>query len=572
MAYDPYTGLLDVYNAKIGYGNATTDKERENYRGIADKARQKLEAYGYLDLAKKVSADGADADAVKKVMNTYAKTTKTATRPYLYSLGQAYGLSNADMDKYISYDNDTGEVILGGKNIGRPDSEIDGVSYWGDTSVLDKEFEDLVSRTGITRTKETAVNQENEDLFKKYRQEYDDLKKTNPFTTEEAKAILAKYDLAGLQGRDDAVASGAGSNGGNIDSFAAANAMRQQSALVNQGQMTVLQAHQQKLDHARGLLADMGINIDRVFNQDQTEKNNAVSRDVAISESTGYSTDNQLKSSSSLWGSDGSLADTDQDYQAKINDIEALYKSAQNESDKQSYALALKLLEMARNDKIDQTGSTQAKTYKYQNLVENANTRLTKEQIAQADRVLGVEVSENQKDRDLELKKVELSLEEDKKKKTTLTGTEAMNALKNGDISQAILDAYNTEYGTSYTMNNPPPAYKKPDDDKGDGGGDGEVEVVHFNGPINILEASNAGLDANGRNMVVALINEAAAKGGVLTVDEITTFVINNSDKYDTNVNQLKKVYAYLGIDKSVISDAAKNVNWWDWQAGVEPK
>lgn len=296
---NPFKYIGDVYNAKVGYGNATTDEERKAYQDKANAARKWLSDNDYKDVAAAISAEGATADDVKKYMTAYGKTGKTPTRDYYYSLGKKYGLSSNDVDKIISWDDDSGQVYLGGKLVGTPDAVVDGVSYWGDTSVLDKSFEDYASRTGLTRTAENQVSQENESLFAKYNQEYEDLKKTNPFTTEEAKAILAKYDLAGLQGRDNAVASNAGSNGGNIDSFAAANAMRQQAALVNQGQMAVLEAHQQKLDHARALLSDMGVNIDRVFNQDETvknrefeqsetAKNNKVARDSEIARVSGY--------------------------------------------------------------------------------------------------------------------------------------------------------------------------------------------------------------------------------------------------------------------------------------------
>lgn len=130
----------------------------------------------------------------------------------------------------------------------------------------------------------TAIKEENEKLFDNYSREYEDLKKTNPFETEEGKAILAKYDLAGLQGRDNQVAAGGATNGGNIDSYAAANALRQQAALVNQGQQTVLGAYQQKLDHARSLLADMGVNISRVHADNETTKQNdfAIEREKAV--------------------------------------------------------------------------------------------------------------------------------------------------------------------------------------------------------------------------------------------------------------------------------------------------
>lgn len=136
--------------------------------------------------------------------------------------------------------------------------------------------------------KSNEVNRENAGLFDKYNQSYEDIKNTNPFKTDEAKAILGKYDLAGLQARDNAVASGGASNGGNIDSYASANAMRQQAGLIRQGQGAVLDAHQQKIDNIRGILSDMGVNIDRVFNQDETAKNNNVARLSEQANVTGY--------------------------------------------------------------------------------------------------------------------------------------------------------------------------------------------------------------------------------------------------------------------------------------------
>lgn len=219
MAYNYYDDVQSIYNAKVGWNNATTDEERKKQSDIANAARDRLKAYGYGDIAEQMSASGADATAARKIMESHAPKPATV-------------------------------------------------------------------ETNNLKSKE--VNRENAGLFDKYNQSYEDLIKTNPFETDTAKAILAKYDLAGLQGRDNQVAKGAGSNGGNIDSYAAANALRQQSALVNQGQMTVLEEHKQKIDNVRGLLSDMGVNIDRVFNQDETAKNNQVARLSEEASVTGY--------------------------------------------------------------------------------------------------------------------------------------------------------------------------------------------------------------------------------------------------------------------------------------------
>ena len=160
--------------------------------------------------------------------------------------------------------------------------------YQGAKSILDSYSPTTSSPVETNNLKSNEVNRENAGLFDKYNEQYDYITKTNPFTTEEAKAVLGKYSLAGLQARDNAAANGGASNGGNIDSYAAANAMRQQASLISQGQGVVLDSHQQKIDNIRGLLSDMGVNIDRVFNQDETAKNNDVARKSEIASVTGY--------------------------------------------------------------------------------------------------------------------------------------------------------------------------------------------------------------------------------------------------------------------------------------------
>jgi len=217
--YNYYDDVQSIYNAKVGWNNATTDEERQKQSKIADDARKRLTDYGYKDIADQMSASGADATAARKVME------------------------NLNPNK---------------------------------------------SKVETNNLKSNEVNRENAGLFDKYNEQYDYLTTTNPFETETAKAILAKYDLAGLQGRDNAVASGSATNGGNIDSYAAANALRQQASLVNQGQMAVLDAHQQKIDNVRGLLSDMGVNIDRVFTQDETSKNDQTARLSEEANVTGY--------------------------------------------------------------------------------------------------------------------------------------------------------------------------------------------------------------------------------------------------------------------------------------------
>jgi hypothetical protein len=159
---------------------------------------------------------------------------------------------------------------------------------------------------------------------------YDRLEETaysNPFETDEAKAILGKYDLSALRGRDNVIASGGASNGGNIDSYAAANAMRQQAALVNQGQMAVLEAHNNKINNAKGILESLGVyqqNQDkgmqttinlkqsesqRLFENDQTAKNNDVARKEIMASVSGIAPKEWTYDNNPYLNSDGTVKD-----------------------------------------------------------------------------------------------------------------------------------------------------------------------------------------------------------------------------------------------------------------------
>lgn len=185
----------------------------------ADRAAQAAQAYyaqlrnnNYGSVADELASK--DFEQSKYVKDYYAKTGNTEFRPYMYSLGSKYGLSQVDVDKLIKWDDTTSEITFAGKKLGKPSAVADGSSYFQDTSMLDNAFKEYAERTGLTRPASAMVSQENESLFRKYSDEYDYLKSTNPFETEVGRSILARYDLKGLQGRDSEVASGASTNAG----------------------------------------------------------------------------------------------------------------------------------------------------------------------------------------------------------------------------------------------------------------------------------------------------------------------------------------------------------------------
>ena len=144
----------------------------------------------------------------------------------------------------------------------------------------------------------------------KYYSEYDkvsnyvnqDVTKTDEYKSAFDK-IMPEYDLKAMQGRNNAVASGGASNGGNIDSYAAANALRQQAALKAKGQTLAhqigLDTYNSRVSNARNLLSDLGVYqkdswnamgnlIDKQANEGQRLFENDLAEKTTMAEVTGY--------------------------------------------------------------------------------------------------------------------------------------------------------------------------------------------------------------------------------------------------------------------------------------------
>lgn len=523
MAYNPYSDVKNIYNLKGQWENANIANDDTKKNEAAKKAQayyNSLRDNGYSDTADKLAANNYANS--KAIHDYYAATGRTKTRDYLYSLGKSKGMSQKDVDNLIEWDNNTGEVSFGGKKIGAPEAVVDGVSYWGDTSTLDNAFNDYINRSGYTvpddmlykQTMQSNVNKNNEqwstiqknvqDMLSKYNDEYEYLKNTNPFETDTAKAILAKYDLAGLQGRDNQVAMNAGSNGGNIDSYAAANAMRQQAALINQGQMVALDAHRQRLSDARDLLSNLGVQMSRdyadqntniqmgsqlaqqLFDNNETRMNNEVAREATKSQVTGYAPIQWSMQNDAILrqyiDDNGKLKDEykDIDFQARINDAKA--RGDEQAANRYAILRGLKLGQyydkygqFANEGDVAYYDPQRTADFEIENkqldtsvLIANAQAK------ADADaKIAAYNAAKAEAEYDAQTKYAELQnnidvaqIEADAKKadanssgyKPTLTAEQVKEAIKNGEVTQGVIDAYNYYYSTNYTVNNPPKA------------------------------------------------------------------------------------------------------------------
>lgn len=362
--YDPYKDVQS-YTYNLGEYQKTGNLSAQQ---AAVTSLTNLRKNGYSDIADQfVNADYAGA---KKISDDYVKNNKVNLKPYLYGskLKTEYGLSDSEIDNLINIDEASGIMQLGPTSFGSPYATIDGETYW-DSSSLDSSIDEFISMTGLTPKASAALpditsesiganeeinipytsptdnsqilfNKQYNDSKKldgKYDELYDYAMHENPFETPEGKAIMADYDLKALQGRDNAAASGAALNGGNIDSYAAANGLRQQAALTAKGQQAAIAAQTERINNVRGILGDiyntnMGEDAGMLntikFQQSEQQRMHENNYDIAGI--TGYVPGGWIRASNPYFGDDGTLKNPDMDYSLEI---ERLKEAKANETD-----------------------------------------------------------------------------------------------------------------------------------------------------------------------------------------------------------------------------------------------
>ena len=367
--FRPYGDVNNIFKQKQNWASAAARGDTAGQNAAANAAQtfyNSLRENGYGSVADELeAADGSD-DFARKY---YGMIGLVPFRDYLYQKGAADGLSKSDIDKRISYNDVTGEVSFNGQNLGKPLSEINGTSYWqsGDLDNLYTNFmknggENYMSDEARSNRLKTAVMNNSTELYDRLKGKQDErdaavyklAKDAENIPSYESivKSIMGKYDLSAMQGRDNAAASAAASNGGNIDSYAAANAMRQQAALTQEGMQTAhklgLEAYNARIGNVRTILENLGVqqNNDgtllREANNDimsyakdfnsmsEEKKNSEFQRQKDIAEVTGYEPiEWQLKNNRYL-NEDGTVKDEykDTDFKAIANAARAAGNTA----------------------------------------------------------------------------------------------------------------------------------------------------------------------------------------------------------------------------------------------------
>lgn len=385
MGYNSYSDIEKIVGLKGAYDEAKKKNDRQGMNTAANSAQQyysALERNGYGDVANQLKNSGySDAQKIQTAAGTKGKT---AIRPYYYNLAKQYGMNQSDVDNALSYNESTGEVSLGGKNIGSPYSNVNGTTYW-DADKLSNAWDDYTATMGMAKTPEVQYSQGTQkvqtklndvyDLAKSdhdnINSKYDRLEKygySNPYDTDIADSIMEDYKWKGAQASDEAIASGSSSNGGNIDSYSAANASRQQLAFTNAGKAAVLNDFNARLANIQNILSSLGTynqgvydtmhqnaqldmqNNQQIFDNNETQKANNFSREAQVAEMTGYVPQSWSDSQNPFLDEYGNPINADgMDYKAIINNAQAEYERTGDTS-------LLKTIEYAnaaRNKKIN---------------------------------------------------------------------------------------------------------------------------------------------------------------------------------------------------------------------------
>lgn len=142
----------------------------------------------------------------------------------------------------------TGSYPSGGTNGSYASDIIGSLTGGGGSSKYEEQLSETIS-----------------NLEKYYRDLYGSVKDGDYTKKPYYQTILEAYGLAGSDAADGAAASGAGANGGNLDSYAAANARRQELSYKNAAQSAALNAYNSDIKNMLDTLSGLGVNVNDLY-------------------------------------------------------------------------------------------------------------------------------------------------------------------------------------------------------------------------------------------------------------------------------------------------------------------
>lgn len=173
------------------------------------------------------------------------------------------------------------------------------------------------------------LNASRENLENKYGTLFEDLRGGDYTKKPYYQTILDSYGIAGDAASNDASASGAAANSGNLDSYAAANARRQELAYKNAAHSAALNAYNADIGNMLKTLGDLGVNVNDLYatwaGELDSQRGNAVNAYLG-----------QLGAETDRYVSDNALAGDKYKADAGITQSQIEANTQQSIADKQS--------------------------------------------------------------------------------------------------------------------------------------------------------------------------------------------------------------------------------------------
>lgn len=277
--YNPYNDVQEIVNQKGMYQNYQNQPEREQYSVKAQSYYDNLRNNGYGSLADELN--GADLPTAQEILKRYKGDTASASQETIDKLTNVPDYSGQSMTESLDpYQENINGLLTptytdtgANANANAKDmlSYMNGLTQPSQSTTQSNSqalanLNAMYQTFGIHDAETTARGNDlwgqMSDYGKAQTGRYDDLygyiKNTDYYSTPEGKSILQNYNLKGYDASLGANANAAASNGGNIDSYSAANANRQQLAFTNEGMNAALNQKNSNVGNMLSTLQSLG--------------------------------------------------------------------------------------------------------------------------------------------------------------------------------------------------------------------------------------------------------------------------------------------------------------------------
>lgn len=280
MAYNPYNAIKNIYDSKVAYHtNQSLGKDPAQFHAQALPSYQELVKNGYEGLASQL--EGMDAVQAGELLKNYKPDEQFGVdEAYNVMTGNA-GESGSNKSVYSGIDPTANNSVI--------DNFVNQIQ--NGTGMMNDTYQTAQGiATGAVQTQPSAVTQGLYDAYNDQNNrlngaiQYDangnvisglntehynigrnQLDYLNNFDVTKQpyyQGIMDAYNLGGYNAAQGAYANGAADNGGNIDSYAAANANRQQLAFTTAGMQQAMAMANQNQQNWQNLYSQMSQDLD----------------------------------------------------------------------------------------------------------------------------------------------------------------------------------------------------------------------------------------------------------------------------------------------------------------------